>query len=132
MSEYPCCDCGGKIIDGEPHYIPFGTDSVLRIVDQVCTECGANIIGKHQKTKIFVNQKAHDMILNFVENALQEGETVPIKHYKSEDDAEKKGGSSEQIIDLEMWQRYASPVWFDIKRTDVLNVKVAQMISRFV
>jgi hypothetical protein len=55
-----------------------------------------------------------------------EGETKPIRHYKSEDDAEHKGGSPEQIIDLEMWQRYASPVWFDIRRTDVLNVKTAK------
>ena len=26
---------------------------------------------------------------------------------------------------LDMWQRYASPVWFDINRTDVLNAKIA-------
>ena len=27
---------------------------------------------------------------------------------------------------LEMWQKYASPVWFDIKRTDVLNGRIAR------
>jgi len=27
---------------------------------------------------------------------------------------------------LDLWQRYASPVWFDIKRTDVLNVQLAR------
>jgi len=27
---------------------------------------------------------------------------------------------------LELWQRYASPVWFDIQQTNVLNVKVAR------
>ena len=27
---------------------------------------------------------------------------------------------------LEMWQRYASPVWFDIRRTNVLNCKIAR------
>ncbi len=27
---------------------------------------------------------------------------------------------------LEMWQRYASPVWFDIKQTNVLNIKAAK------
>ena len=54
------------------------------------------------------------------------GETVPIRHYKSEEDAAQKSGHAEQVIDLETWQRYASPVWFDIKRTDVLNARVAR------
>lgn len=27
---------------------------------------------------------------------------------------------------LEVWQRYASPVWFDIQRTDVLNIALAR------
>lgn len=27
---------------------------------------------------------------------------------------------------LEMWQRYASPVWFDIQQTNVLNVQIAR------
>lgn len=30
---------------------------------------------------------------------------------------------------LDMWQRYASPVWFDIKRTNVLNFRVAKESS---
>ena len=29
-------------------------------------------------------------------------------------------------MDLPTWQRYASPVWFDILRTDVRNVRVAR------
>ena len=29
-------------------------------------------------------------------------------------------------MDLPTWQRYASPVWFDIKRTDVLNARLAK------
>jgi len=55
-----------------------------------------------------------------------EGDTQPIKHFKSEVDAAQKQGSAEQVIDLETWQRYASPVWFDIKRTDVLNARIAR------
>lgn len=47
----------------------------------------------------------------------------PIRHYKTEKDAEKNGGDGSQVMDLELWQKYASPVWFDIKRTDVLNSK---------
>lgn len=51
---------------------------------------------------------------------------VPIRHYKTEEEAEKDGGDEKQVMDLEIWQRYASPVWFDIKRTDVLNCKSAK------
>lgn len=45
----------------------------------------------------------------------------PVRHYKTEKDAPDET----QVIDLPMWQKYASPVWFDIKRTDVLNANVA-------
>lgn len=55
-----------------------------------------------------------------------EGDTKPIVHYKSEQDAAQKDGPAEQVIDLETWQKYASPVWFDIKRTDVLNARGAR------
>jgi DNA modification methylase len=53
-------------------------------------------------------------------------ETVQIKHYKTPEDAYKQGGDTTQAIDLPMWQRYASPVWFDIRRTDVLNARAAR------
>lgn len=33
---------------------------------------------------------------------------------------------SETNESIEIWQRYASPVWFDINQTNVLNVKVAR------
>lgn len=55
-----------------------------------------------------------------------EGDEEPIRHFKSTDDADEKGGTAEQIIDLDMWQKYASPVWFDIRRTDVLNTTIAR------
>lgn len=53
-------------------------------------------------------------------------EHEPIKHYKNEAEALKSGGDETQVIDLPLWQRYASPVWFDIKRTDVLNARIAR------
>lgn len=56
----------------------------------------------------------------------KEDQEIPIKHYKSKADARKNGGDESQIMDLETWQRYASPVWFDIRRTDVLNAKIAR------
>lgn len=46
----------------------------------------------------------------------------PVRHYKTEKDAPDET----QVIDLPMWQKYASPVWFDIKRTDVLNAQIAK------
>lgn len=48
-------------------------------------------------------------------------ETQEIKHFKSLQIAEELGGDETQVIDLPLWQRLASPVWFDIRRTDVLN-----------
>lgn len=54
----------------------------------------------------------------------EEDETVPIRHYKPDE-----AGASEheaQVMDLPTWQRYASPVWFDIRRTDVLNARIAR------
>ena len=60
--EYEPHDCGGKIIDDEPHYIPLGSDSIMRIIDQRCIKCGCSIIGRYQKTEIIKNQKAHDFL----------------------------------------------------------------------
>lgn len=45
----------------------------------------------------------------------------PVKHYKSKELAENDSAYEEQIITLDTWQKYASPVWFDIPRTAVLN-----------
>ena len=56
----------------------------------------------------------------------EEEETEPIRHYRTEDEAAKAGGNPAQVMDLEVWQRYASPVWFDIRRTDVLNARIAR------
>lgn len=56
----------------------------------------------------------------------KEDQEIPIKHYKNERERAKAGGDERQIMDLETWQRYASPVWFDISRTNVLNVKTAR------
>ena len=50
----------------------------------------------------------------------------PIRHYKDSTAAQKEGGDDSQVIDLPLWQRYASPVWMDIRRTDVLNGRIAR------
>lgn len=56
-----------------------------------------------------------------------EGKTdEPIRHYKTEKEADNDGADASQVMDLEVWQKYASPVWFDIRRTDVLNATAAR------
>lgn len=50
----------------------------------------------------------------------------PIRHFKNHDAAEKAGMDDSQVMDLPVWQRYASPVWMDIRRTDVLNGRIAR------
>lgn len=56
----------------------------------------------------------------------KEDQEIPIRHYKNRSECKKDGGDESQIMDLETWQRYASPVWFDIRRTDVLNARIAR------
>ena len=56
----------------------------------------------------------------------KEAEEIPIRHYANAKEAEKDGGDISQIMPLETWQKYARPVWFDIKRTDVLSAKGAR------
>lgn len=55
-----------------------------------------------------------------------ESQEVPIKHYDNITNAEKDGATELSVFDLPTWQRYASPVWFDINRTDVLTGKMAR------
>ena len=55
-----------------------------------------------------------------------EDDTVPIRHYRPDEKHEHNAAAESQVMDLPTWQRYASPVWFDILRTDVLNVRVAR------
>lgn len=50
----------------------------------------------------------------------------PIRHYKNDKAAYDDNASVNQVMDLEVWQKYASPVWFDIRRTDVLNANGAR------
>lgn len=56
----------------------------------------------------------------------KEADEIPIRHYANAAEAEKDGGDRSQIMPLETWQKYASPVWFDINRTDVLSGKGAR------
>ena len=55
-----------------------------------------------------------------------EDKKIPVEHYKDEKECEKRNGDARNIMDLEEWRKFASPVWFDIKRTDVLNGRIAR------
>ncbi|MEG1538109.1 MAG: DNA methyltransferase, partial [Clostridiales bacterium] len=50
----------------------------------------------------------------------------PIRHYRTDQEAQEDGAQESQVMGLDVWQRYASPVWFDIRRTDVLNARIAR------
>lgn len=68
MTYKSCSVCGGEVIDGKPHFIPLGADSVLKIIDQECMNCGCAIIGENQKTEIIKNRDAHDALVSAMEN----------------------------------------------------------------
>jgi DNA modification methylase len=64
----------------------------------------------------FSRQGMPEYLLVFRRWPKDEGETAlvePVRH-------------SETTFPLAAWQRYASPVWFDIRRTNVLNVQMAR------
>jgi len=71
MKYEPCSSCGGEVVDGEPHFIPLGTDNVLKIIDQECKGCGAVIIGEHQKMEVIKNQKVHDELVELLSNHIK-------------------------------------------------------------
>lgn len=56
----------------------------------------------------------------------EDDEHEPVRHFRDEKECIDERGDERQIFDLERWQRYASPVWFDIRRTDVLNARIAR------
>lgn len=51
---------------------------------------------------------------------------IPVKHYRDEKECKEQNGDPRNILSLEDWQKYASPVWFDIRRIDVLNGRIAR------
>lgn len=75
-----------------------------------------------QRTKtqrLLYKQVTHDSSYSGV--GMPEYVTVFRKWEGDEQDWEAVNFLTKQNMDLETWQRVASPVWFDIKRTDVLN-----------
>ncbi len=64
-------DCGGNVVDDEPHYIPLGTDMVLKIADKRCEKCGAVYVGgQYQKLERIQNRELCDKLYRFYEENL--------------------------------------------------------------
>jgi hypothetical protein len=61
----------------------------------------------------FSRQGCPDYLLMFRKWGVDEASADPVKHTPDE-------------LSLPMWQRYASPVWFDVNQQRVLNVSVAR------
>jgi hypothetical protein len=47
----------------------------------------------------------------------------PIQHYRDAKEAAEYDNDEEKIFPVEMWQKYASPVWMDINQSRTLNFK---------
>jgi len=67
-----------------------------------------------------------DYLVIFRKFPKDEDATVPIRHYRPDEKRIHNAATDTQVMDLDVWQKYASPVWYDIRRSDVLNVRVAR------
>ncbi len=47
----------------------------------------------------------------------------PVQHYRDENECEADGGDPINILPVELWQQYASPVWMDIDQSRTLNFR---------
>lgn len=66
-----CNICGNKLIDTKPHYIPIGTDEVLKIIDKTCPNCGGIFVTSEQKKQTFKNREWHDKLYDLTKSTLQ-------------------------------------------------------------
>lgn len=70
-----------------------------------------------------VRQGIPDVLLIF----RKPGEDKPVSRPGGFDPAEYVGAMAKECMtSIDVWQRYASPVWFDIDQTDTLNARVAR------
>ena len=47
----------------------------------------------------------------------------PVQHYRDEKECAEKNGNSVDIFPVDVWQKYASPVWMDIDQSRTLNFR---------
>lgn len=62
-----CSICGKPLVKDKPHFIPLGDDTVLKIVDETCEDCGGAYINENQQTTFIKNKAAYDKLIEFME-----------------------------------------------------------------
>jgi len=50
----------------------------------------------------------------------------PIRHYRDDKECNENDGDSSKIFPVDLWQRYASPVWMDINPSRTLQYRCAR------
>lgn len=58
-----CNKCGKDLIEMQPDYIPLGLNSIAKIVDYTCSDCGGVYCLGNNVRKIIENQELHDKLL---------------------------------------------------------------------
>lgn len=77
------------------------------------------------KNAAMVRQGIADTLLVF----RKDGDGIPVNRHQGLDPSAYIGGNDDGCpmeTSIDVWQRYASPVWFDIRQTNTLNVRVAR------
>lgn len=82
------------------------------VVEMQRTKSHGLLYKQLRKDSSYSRQGLPDYLLLF-RKWTEEGDPEPVTH-------------TTEDFKLEMWQRYASPVWFDIRQTNVLNVALAR------
>ena len=65
-----CSICGKPLVKDEPHFIPLGDDTVLKVIDETCEDCGGVYINKNQETTFIKNKAVHDKLMEFIGQGL--------------------------------------------------------------
>lgn len=50
----------------------------------------------------------------------------PVQHYRDDKECNENDGDKDKIFPVDLWQKYASPVWFDINPTRTLQYRAAR------
>ncbi len=82
------------------------------VVEMQRTKSHGLLYKQLRKDSSYSRQGLPDYLLLF-RKWTEEGDAEPVTH-------------TTEDFKLEMWQRYASPVWFDIRQTNVLNIALAR------
>lgn len=62
-----CSKCGETLVKDKSHYIPIGTDSILRIVGCTCPVCGGVVVDENQEMEVIKNRDLHDKLIEYME-----------------------------------------------------------------